>query len=171
MKKIYRFIRATVVVILCLMLLGMTIELFLGEKRLYNYNHKYSTDERLTYLANHCKYYGFPRDNFEVLKSNDIVAKDFEHFPESDGCTLYLSTKHFDFKIPLYGGGEIEYIYDRVNKKNMVINYNGDYCYSNDINTDGPLVDKKTVKLMKKELNNKMDEIGQKLNYQIYNPF
>lgn len=138
-KKVNKFIK----VILIILLVGISIEVFLGGKRLYDYRHNYSTDKRLTYLANHCKYYGFPRDNFKILKSNDIVAKNFEHFPESDGCTLYLSTKHFDFKIPLYGDGEIEYIYDRANKTNMVINYNGDYCYGTDVGKDGPPVKKK----------------------------
>lgn len=164
-KKVNKFIKA----LLIILLVGISIELFLGGKRLYDYKRTYSLEKKITYLSDPwCFSYGFPQKNITVLKNNNVKVKNNKDLLDGDENALILSTKHFKFYL---SHGVAWDVYNKTNKKNMILDYSGNYCYSNDINTDGPLVNKKTVKLMKKELNNKMDEIGHKLNYQIYNPF
>ena len=164
-KKVNKFIK----VILIILLVGISIEVFLGGKRLYDYNHIYSLEKKITYLSDPFNFsYGFPKKNTTVLKKNNVKIKNSEDLLDGNETTLILSTKNFKFYL---SHGVAWDVYNKTNKKNMILDNSGNYCYSNDINKDGPLVGKRITKLMKKELNNKMDEIGHKLNYQIYNPF
>ncbi|MGX5377793.1 hypothetical protein ACWCL1_06060 [Ligilactobacillus sp. LYQ135] len=168
-KKIYKFIKTTIIVILCLILLGIAIELFLGGKRLYDYNHTYSLDEKITYLSDPWYFsYGFPQKNITVLRNNNVKVEYIdEGFLKAKQSTMFLSTKHFDFRI---SDGGYWNAYDKKIKKTIIFIDGSSYYCDKSYNLTNR-VDKKTVKLMKKELNNKMNEIGHKLNYQIYNPF
>lgn len=64
-KKVNKFIK----VILIILLVGISIELFVGGKRLYDYNHTYSLEKKITYLSDPYYFsYGFPKKNITVLK-------------------------------------------------------------------------------------------------------
>lgn len=164
-KKVYKFIKA----LLLIVLVGVSIELFLGGKRLYDYNHTYSLEKKITYLSDPWYFsYGFPQKNKDILENNNVkIEINDRGFLEGTQSEIFLSTKHFDFRI---SDGSSWSVYDKKNKKKIAYLI-GDSYYRDKSDNLGDKVDKKTVNLMKKELNNKMDKIGQKLNYQIYNPF
>lgn len=162
-KKIYKVIKRLITVILLILLFIA----FLGGKRWYDFNHTYSLEKKINYLSDPWYFsYGFPQKNVVVLKNNGMKIECYDMgFLKSNQTNIILSTKHFKYYLA-HGVA-----WDVYNKKNMILDYNGNYCYSNDINKEGPLVDKKTVHLINAELNKKLDEVGHKLNLQIYNPF
>lgn len=129
-----------------------------------------SINERLEYLSDYCEY-GFPKNNLKILRESNMKVKDFESFPEPDGYTLCFSTKNYNFELELNGG---PYLYGTIHdkKSKQVIAYGtGRYYYTDQYGEAKNLVDKETTYQINEELGSKLDEIGHKMNLQIYNLF
>ena len=136
----------------------------LGGKRLYDYNHAYSLEKKITYLSDSWYFsYGFPLTNETVLKSKIFEQNNVRYYPSKP---LEPGTNEFDFNTKHFSVSCIS--------EGSIIIVNGLYYENNKLYGHPSwkkINDKKGTQMVNKELKEFIDKFGKHMGYQIYNPF
>lgn len=157
-----------------MILVLLTLYLGYAGLRTYEYNHVYSTTQKMTYIINHINN-GFPKSNKTLLQGNNFKNNDvkFSYGSGFDNKILGIEfqTQHFLVSLPACINSDDMWWNVTDSKGHQYICDNG-ILYTDEINEKSKRVkDKKLINLYQKEMEEFTDKFGKIMSFQIYNPF